>query len=154
MTAPSTLDRLVAEADIRALCCRYAQALDRRNLAQLRDLFTADAVLEGTSTTFTGIDEISKLVAMMGERYIATQHALHNQIVEIDGDTATAETYCTAQHVRKNAGGGTEIYVIGVRYRDRFRRVDGAWRFTRRTVIPDWEEIRPATATPSRHGDL
>ena len=112
MTAQSNLDRLVAEADIRALCCGYAQALDRRNLDQLRTLFTADAVLEGTSTTFTGIDQISKLVGLMGERYIATQHALHNQMISLAGDTATSETYCTAQQVRKAADGTTEIYVI------------------------------------------
>lgn len=58
-------------------------------------------------------------------------HTVHNQRIVIDGDAASGECYfeLTATHP------GTGDAVVGAgRYIDRYRRVDGAWRFAERNA--------------------
>lgn len=59
-------------------------------------------------------------------------HTVHNHRIVIDADTAHGECYfeLTATHPATN-----EAVVGAGRYLDRYRRVDGAWRFTERTAV-------------------
>jgi ketosteroid isomerase-like protein len=58
-------------------------------------------------------------------------HTVHNQRIVIDGDAADGECYfeLTAKHP------ATDEAVVGAgRYLDRYRRVDGGWRFSERAA--------------------
>lgn len=56
-------------------------------------------------------------------------HTVHNQRIVIDGDTARAECYFELTAVHPPTGDA----VVGAgRYLDRYRRIDGLWRFTQR----------------------
>lgn len=127
--------------EIRALACRYAQSVDRRDWAQLAGLFTKDAVIEGPGFTMPGLEAI---VAGMQhiEQYRTTQHHVHNQLVEIDGATATAETYCIANHIYTLDGTDRKLD-WGVRYQDNLVFQDGKWLFARRTLLLDWTQDLP-----------
>lgn len=59
-------------------------------------------------------------------------HTVHNHRIVIDGDTAHGECYfeLTATHPPTN-----EAVVGAGRYLDRYRRIDGAWRFTERIAV-------------------
>ena len=72
----------------------------------------------------------------------ATAHRVSNQLVAINGDEASGETCCVAEHLLKDADA---ILVWSIRYQDRWRREDGAWRFHHRSLIVDWQETRPVT---------
>jgi len=58
-------------------------------------------------------------------------HTVHNERIAVEGDTASASCYfeLTAKHP------ATGDCVVGAgRYEDRYRRVDGAWRFAERNA--------------------
>jgi hypothetical protein len=76
--------------------------------------------------------------------FAATQHRVLNQHHIIDGDDATGETYCVADHMTEAADGARSILSWAIRYQDRLRRIDGRWLFTRRELVLDWEERRGA----------
>jgi hypothetical protein len=118
------------------LVCRYAQAVDRRDWPRFADLFEAGASLSGPGFTLDGREAIVAGMAVL-ERYTGTQHLVHNHVAEIDGATATAETYGVAHHLYERDGEKRRLD-WGLRYQDRFACVAGTWRFTRRTLLLDW----------------
>jgi hypothetical protein len=72
----------------------------------------------------------------------ATVHRVHNQVATVTGDEATGETYCTADHLLNDVH---SVLVWTIRYLDQWRREGGQWRFTRRKLIVEWEEVRAVT---------
>ena len=132
-------------AEIRDLACRYARAVDRRDWALARALFTEDAVLVGARFELVGVERIVRGLSTV-ERYRATFHAVHNQTLALAGDEAAGETYCVANHLLERDGRLVKLD-WGIRYQDRYRRgSDRAWRFARRELIVDWEQELPLSS--------
>ena len=124
---------------IRELAFSYARAVDRRDWTLARTLFTDDAVLVSARFELVGVEKIVRGLQSV-ERYRATLHAVHNQLFTIDGDDASGETYCVANHLFERDGQPRKLD-WGIRYQDRCRRTQGgAWRFARRELIVDWEQ--------------
>jgi SnoaL-like protein len=74
-------------------------------------------------------------------------HFVGNQLVEVDGDVARAESYCVAYHRRAaSADEPASDLIIGLRYCDRLERRDGEWRIADRVCAMDWSRIDPVTA--------
>ena len=59
---------------------------------------------------------------------------VNNMVIDGDGDQATMRCYL---QLFKTGSGGPATLVTTARYEDTLRRVDGAWRFASRTVVPD-----------------
>ena len=133
---------------IRELAERYARAVDRRDWELARALFSDDAVLVGPRFELVGRDAILRGLRSV-ERYRATFHAVTNQLVEIAGDEASGETYCLASHLFERDGAARKLD-WGIRYQDRYRRVDGAWRIARRELVVDFEQELPLAAPTAR----
>jgi len=70
---------------------------------------------------------------------------LHTPLIEIDGDTATAEAYYDADGHSKNKG--RLIQLRGV-YRDRLEKRSGEWRFIEREV-QIWRSVQDNTGLAS-----
>ncbi len=68
---------------------------------------------------------------------LVTQHLLGQTHIELDGNTALAETHVAAYH-RVDMGTEERDTVLGGRYLDRFEERDGQWRITERTMLYDW----------------
>lgn len=126
---------------IHALTCRYAQAVDRRDFPRLADLFTPDARLTGPGFCMEGPQAIAEGMSALG-KYSATQHHMHQQLVELDGDAATGETYCVANHLYEQDGMQRKLD-WGIRYQDRFERWQGRWRIAARELVVDWTQDLP-----------
>lgn len=137
----SSSSQLADRLAIRELAERYARAVDRRDWELARALFSDDAVLVGPRFELVGRDAILRGLRSV-ERYRATFHAVTNQLVEIGGDEASGETYCLASHLFERDGVARKLD-WGIRYQDRFRRVDGAWRIARRELVVDFEQELP-----------
>ena len=135
------------EAAIRRLAALYARAMDRNEPQLLADIFTADAVIEGPGFVMRGHEQIRAIPGMLGQMYSRTLHQIHNQTVTISGDSAEAETYCSANHLTAQADGTASVLVWAMRYQDRLKRENGHWRFERRDVLIDWTETRAAQFT-------
>ncbi|UIF89915.1 nuclear transport factor 2 family protein [Cupriavidus sp. UYPR2.512] len=126
---------------IHALTCRYAQAVDRRDFARLAEVFSPDARLTGPGFRMDGAQAIVDGMASLGQ-YSATQHHVHQQMVVLDGDTATGETYCVANHLYEQDGVPRKLD-WGIRYQDRFERSQGQWRIAARELVVDWTQDLP-----------
>lgn len=118
----------------------YALGADRRDRALWTSVMTDDCVLEGPGFSHSGRDAILGLLDVLGQMFKLTQHRVFQVVAQIDGDSASGETYCSAEHVLKD---GDQLLVWAIRYQDQWRREDGQWRFARRTLVVDWEEVRP-----------
>jgi uncharacterized protein (TIGR02246 family) len=124
---------------IRALCERYAQAVDLGDGAALASVFTADGHLSSDyyGRHYSGREELARIPE--GAKSIAptTMHFVGNHIAEISGDTATGVTYCMAHHLRTDH---TDL-VMAIRYVDAYvRGIDGAWLIADRHVGILWTE--------------
>ena len=117
---------------IERVLLNYCAGIDRLDGALLGSCFTADAAIDyGAAGAWNGGDE---LVAYMIPRHRAlrkSQHRLHNVMIDVDGDRATARSYVDA--VLLVADGSLYRNPIA-EYDDEFRRIDGQWKIARRTT--------------------
>lgn len=120
----------------------YAVGADRRDKALWTQVLVEDCVIEGPGFSISGRNANLGSLDALGQMFRATQHRVHQVVAAITGDTATGETYCTADHLLKDAD---MILVWSIRYQDIWRREDSVWRFTHRRLIVDWEETRAVT---------
>lgn len=120
----------------------YAVGADRRDKALWTQVLVEDCVIEGPGFSISGRNANLGSLDALDQMFRATQHRVHQVVAAITGDTATGETYCTADHLLKDAD---MILVWSIRYQDIWRREDSVWRFTHRRLIVDWEETRAVT---------
>ena len=127
------------------LVCRYAQAVDRRDATAIRNLFVDDAEVHMPGNALIGIEQIVGIAQMLTDMFECTQHRMGNLVVNVKGDSAAGEAYCTASHLRVKDG-VREVEDWAIRYQDEFVLQQGEWRYKRRELIIDWVEIRPVMA--------
>lgn len=125
---------------------RYFTAIDRRDFALLRDVFTEDveAVYEGVQVA-GGVEALIAFVTGQSEIRLPvdvvdlqlSMHFLGNHVAEIDGDVARAESYCLAHLVDRPAA-GPRMRTRGLRYLDELVRTPLGWRIAKREHLFDW----------------
>lgn len=140
MTVP--LEELANQAALRRTAELYAQGADRKDKALWQQVLAEDCVIEGPGFTIAGRDANLGSIDALEQMFRATVHRVHNLVATVTDDSATGETYCTADHLLPNAD---RILVWTIRYQDQWRRQDNEWRFTRRKLVVEWEETRPVT---------
>lgn len=134
------LDHVVDQALIRRTADLYALGADRRDKALWRAVMADDCVIEGPGFLTRGLEANLESIDLLGRMFRATQHRVHQVVAIVEGDEATGETYCTADHLLKD---DDALLAWTIRYQDRWRRdAHGAWRFAHRKLIVDWEETR------------
>lgn len=130
---------------VQQLCYRYAQAVDRRDMAALGQLFTPDAVLIVKTNTMVGRDNIVGAMTAL-DAFSVTQHHVNNVVATIVGNQASLEVYCIAMHITSSDAGLSRLD-WGVRYQDQLRKNDeGEWQFCRRELLVDWEATQELSA--------
>jgi hypothetical protein len=139
------LQVLVERQAIADVVLRYCRGIDRLDLELVRDCYHADATDE--HGTFLGTrDEYVDWVAGVLTRFTGTMHVVANQLIEVDGDSDTAqcETYGVAYHWGDPPDDHRRNFTTGFRYVDRFARRDGVWRIARRVAVREWTHVVPA----------
>jgi 3-phenylpropionate/cinnamic acid dioxygenase small subunit len=126
-------DQAISDRDaIRELLARYCHLLDARRIDAWSELFTADCVLDlAGMRRFEGREGVLEFAAGLPapEGPSPSRHCIVNEIVEVDGDHATAECYLILLTLQPQlALGATGRYV------DRLRRENGQWRFEERVI--------------------
>jgi ketosteroid isomerase-like protein len=139
------LATLLAKEEIRDLALLYARGVDRKDIALLRDLYTADA----TDTHGSSYDGPAEGYCDFLERSLPhmrmSAHNICNHMIAVDGDEGYGEVYAVAWHLIPDGQGGLRHDVLLVRYIDRYRREDdGRWRFATRVVTYDARVALPA----------
>jgi hypothetical protein len=137
------------------LAARYAHCVDRRDYPALAELFgdTGRLVVRDTADLsaapvrdVTGGTAIAARIAESHRQFLKTFHVLGQQTATIEGDQATAETYCIAHHLFDHDGRRHDR-VMYIRYDDVMVRDNGAWRFDARRLAIDWIDF-PAFSDP------
>lgn len=129
----------------------YARGADRRCKDDWREVLADNVEIVGPGFAIKGLEANLGSIDHLTRTFAATRHAVYNQLAEIDGETARGETYGTAEH-RMTGPDGDVLLCWGIRYQDAWRRVRGQWRFTRRELIVDWEELRPVRDVGGEQG--
>lgn len=121
----SPVERAVARDEIHQLACRYALAIDSRDLDLLVSLFVPD-VRVGRDDS--GRDALRRSFADSLRAIGVTILFVGNHLIDFEsGDRATGVVYCRAQ-----LQDGDSWIEQAILYRDVYERRDGTWLFVRR----------------------
>ncbi|WP_026928456.1 nuclear transport factor 2 family protein [Granulicoccus phenolivorans] len=133
------VQRLLDAEAVRELRHRYCWAYDRTDLAGLVALFTDDAVcVFGPFGQWEGIDQITEgyrdSLATLGGK---TMHAITNDVVTVDGDTAHGEFYLL--DFTFGAPKENPLKIIA-HYLEDYRREGSGWKIARSRINFVWNE--------------
>jgi ketosteroid isomerase-like protein len=130
----ASAEELAARAAVTDVIVSYAHAVDTRDWALFRRLFTDDARLDYTAAygSAGGPDEMTQWIAglMSYEAVPDTMHAITNVRAVVDGDTATATAYYVNPDVMLM--GEPEPYLLfnAGRYTVQLARTDDGWKMS------------------------
>jgi len=128
-----------SQVAIQNLIVTYAELVDDGDFAGLGALL-ADATFTGSSAPVSGADAIEKMFRDMLIVYDdgtpRTKHVTTNIAIEVDEEAGTAVSRAYFTVLQALPGLALQPIVSG-RYRDRFGRCDGQWRFAERRVLVD-----------------
>ncbi|HEU5160775.1 MAG TPA: nuclear transport factor 2 family protein [Streptosporangiaceae bacterium] len=139
------VDQLLRDRfEIVELCARMGWHLDHCEWDELLVLFTDEISLDYTSLNGGEIlrlpsKEVIDKWRANREGLTATQHLIANQIVDIDGDTATATAMFQATHLLPNPY-GAPTWTLGGRYRYGLTRTDVGWRISSVAMSIIWAD--------------
>lgn len=123
---------------------RYMAAVDAGDIDTVMDTWADDGVLEWVGGTETGKDEIFAAMSNFGGGAVMgslpptaterrrTRHQIINHVIDVDGDTAHSYAYWFAM-TNNTTHGQIELLYMG-HYEDELARIDGEWKFKKRTV--------------------
>ena len=127
------LEKLEDLEAIRRLKHKYCGHCDNEFQAgKIAALFTDDGVWEAGEPwgNFVGREAIAEFFRGMPEAVSFSVHALSNEEIDIDGDTATAR-WRTVIPVTLNSEDGGVSHWMFCDYTDEYKKVDGHWLFSR-----------------------
>ena len=137
--------RLEDREAIRECLYRYARGVDRLDADMIRSAYWEDCVDNHMSFTGNAEEFIDWAFPIMGSMD-QTMHMIGNVLMNINGDTADAESYFYGIH-RINLPDGGKSDVIGAgRYVDTFEKRGEEWRIIKRVVVTDWFRQYPDSA--------
>ena len=134
----SEIRALLDRQAISACILRWFRGLDRHDADIVESVFWPDAQIS-YGNTFTGqCDEFVPWgIQYHTDRFVLHQHHLTTQTIELDGDTAHAESYV----IFFNRSADRKQLVGGARYIDRLERRNGEWRVLVREFISEMRFI-------------
>lgn len=134
---------------IRDCHVRYCRAIDRADVALLASAFWPDATVD-----FEGLYEgsigayLEQIAPGAAQQMEQTAHLMgNNTSIEINGNSAVAESYIQAFHRFPDNGQGKPFdLILGGRYLDRLEKRNDEWRILSRKLVCDWFREFPDSA--------
>ncbi|MCX7865136.1 MAG: nuclear transport factor 2 family protein [Novosphingobium sp.] len=136
------LQRLLDEAAIRKVHMRYCRGIDRADFDLIRSCYHPDAI-DDHGDYVGDVDGFIEYCRAGLPNFLSTTHFTGNQIIEIEGNTAWAETYAQAWHrvAPVRPGEPMKDLVVNTRYIDRFEKRYGEWKIAHRKVVVDSDRV-------------
>ena len=122
----------------------YMVAVDAGDIETVMDTWAEDGVLDWVGGVEHGKAEIREAMSKFGGAALMgtlppdaterprTRHQIINHVITVNGDTATSFAYWFAMHNRTTHGEIQFLYMG--HYEDELVRVNGEWKFKKRTV--------------------
>lgn len=120
------------KVEILELAARYNHAIDSGDAKGWADTFTPDGVFDSAQAQPAGTEALCAFAEGFAQQLPGARHWTNNHVIDGDGDSATHTCYLNL--IQSKDGGKT--IATGL-YRDELKKVNGKWRFTRRTVRTD-----------------
>jgi len=128
--------------ELQDLCYRYAQIIDSKDIDALREVFTEDAHIDYSvfGGSVGGLEETIDFLkkALTREVFPTHQHLNANLQITVDGDTGTGRIMCFNPQEMTLPGGGTQLFMLGLWYVDKYRRTVDGWRICERIEEKGW----------------
>lgn len=141
MTTEVTMETIVDRAQILDCLHRYTRGMDRLDRELARSAYHDDAI-DDHGGFVAGVEDFLDWAFDYHSKQIRHQHYVSNHHVELDGDTAHAETYYT--FVGTDLDEAKPVEIVGGRYLDRFERRDGRWAIAARVCVEEWRVLVPS----------
>lgn len=137
--------------EIDDLLTRYATAVDTRDWDLYQTVFTADALIDYTSSGGIrgGVAEMTKWLSDALSIFSMSQHLVTNRDIRVAGDTATSRSYFYNPMGRTKRDGTLDLMFVGGFYRDQLRRTGDGWRITERIQDTAWFSSAPGERGPA-----
>ena len=135
---------LIAKDQIRDVLFRYSRGVDRGDRDLLKSAYHEDAFDEHAHFYSGNAHLFCDMIIDKGDAFPVLQHYICNSMIDVDGDSAYAESYSFAfQRLLHNDQPFDCFY--GTRLLDRFERRRGEGKILHRRGVLDWnrdEELR------------
>ena len=138
------LAAMLDKHEIRECMERFSRGMDRSDRDVYLSAFWDDAEMAAGPFVGTAAECWDWAVPMHEKGQILTHHALLQTNIEVDRDTAHAETYYL--FVARNRD--ESLVTAGGRYIDRVERRGDEWRIALRTNVIEWAGLPPAIPPP------
>jgi hypothetical protein len=128
----------VSDVDaLRALNQRYSRAIDARDMDELTALFDPAGSVDGARGS-SSVPDYLEMTRTSPRVFEQSMHVLGDPLIEhTEGsDTARLDTYAVVYQLGRVEGG--DDMVLGIRYLDDVRRIDGTWRIHHRQAVMLW----------------
>jgi uncharacterized protein (TIGR02246 family) len=126
------LRHLEDRQELQDLVARYCIAMDDQDFTALAGLYTADAVYVGPRGRHEGREQVVGYLRETASGVRRSIHTVHQQLVEFGAEDEA--TGIVTGHVEMSRHGADETLFGGMRYRDRYLRDAGQWRFLERDL--------------------
>ena len=123
---------------------RTCRGLDRHDRELLSSCFHPDAIDNDGAFVGTTDEFVDWADKTLSEQTLSHSHNITSHNVEIDGDTAHADSY-VIRVARCREDDGRTVTVAGSRYLDRFEKRDGTWRIALRRTVNEWRFVADGT---------
>lgn len=127
---------------IENLIYRYAELIDAGDLEGVAELFRhAEIVSSANNMNRKGYDEVLKMYRLSARLYAPTgtpltKHLTTNVIIELDASAQTADARSYYTVIQATDSFPLQPIISG-RYKDRFSKIGGEWRFASREMFVD-----------------
>jgi hypothetical protein len=118
---------------IHQLYAAYCLAVDDGDGKAFSACFTPEGSLDPGGNPIVGADALTSFADGVPTSVPGIRHVVTNIHVEGDGDEAQGRAYLAVY----TATGATTNLMLTGQYRDRLRRIDGAWLFAERRMTAD-----------------
>ena len=134
----------LAKSDIQDLVCAQARALDRGDTNLLRSVWAPGATVDLGKFYAGDVDGYCELMRHAALNVRRMSHSVNNIWVDVDGESAVAESYVIAAATAASDQGDQDT-LSGGRYLDRYQLLGGVWKCSHRTFVSDWIIEQPST---------
>jgi ketosteroid isomerase-like protein len=132
------LQEMLDHHEIRKVLSLYCHACDRADEDLMRSVYTAEGSYDDHGIVKApGPVYAREMTAMVKETTNVLSHTLGQSIIQVDGDTARAETFFLAFMTADGDDGTTRLSQLAGRFVDRLERTADGWKIKHRIAVHD-----------------
>jgi len=131
--------------EIQDLIYHYADTIDRRNFDELRNIFSGDAHID-YSAVGGPIGDLESTITFLKQAlagFRTYQHLNANIQISVKGDIGNGRVMCFNPQELKMGKGKTQLFMLGLWYKDKYIRTKDGWRIQSRTEEMSWHFNAP-----------